>query len=96
MGYCPCGKICSKEIWRSRVCGTRNQNLKEAKVENELRELPRKDGYEKTLLPSELDDKALQMMKNMRQAGSVVSYNNAIAVGKENGGSLNLNFSWCQ
>ena len=35
-------------------------------------------------------------MKNMRQAGCVVNYNIAIAVVKENGGSLKLNFSWCQ
>ena len=44
----------------------------------------------------------------MRQAGCAVNYNIAIAIGKgivlandrtllkENGGSLNLDFSWCQ
>ena len=62
----------------------------------------------KTLLPFELDDKALRMIKNMRQPRCVVNFNIAIAVSKrivlandrtllkENGGSLNLDFSWCQ
>ena len=48
------------------------------------------------------------MIKNMRQAGCVVNYNIAIAIGKgivlendrtlwkENGRTLNLDFSWCQ
>ena len=52
------------------------KNYKEAKVENEeLRELPRKNSGAKTLLPSELGNKVLQMIKNMRQAGCVVNYN---------------------
>ena len=71
-------------------------------------ELPRKVRGAKTLLPSELDDKVLQMIKNMRQAECVVNYNIAVAIGKgtvlandrtllrENGGSLNLDLSWCQ
>ena len=59
------------------------KNYKEAKVENEeLRELPRKDRDAKTLLPSKLDDKVLQMIKNMRQARCVVNYNIAIAAAK--------------
>ena len=59
------------------------KNYKEAKVENEeLRELPRKDRDAKTLLPSKLYDKVLQMIKNMRQARCVVNYNIAIAVAK--------------
>ena len=59
------------------------KNYKEAKVENEEpRELPRKDRGAKTLLPFELDEKVLQMIKNMRQAGCVVNYNIAIAIGK--------------
>ena len=81
------------------------RNYKEAKVENEeLRELPRKDRDAKTLLPSKLDDKVLQMIKNMRQDRCVFNHNITIAVGKnivlandqtllkENGGSLNLDF----
>ena len=48
------------------------------------------------------------MIKNMRQAGCVINYNIAMAIGKwivlandrtlvkENGGSLNLDFPWCQ
>ena len=77
--------------------------FKKAKVENELlREPPRKDRGVKTLLPSELDDKVLI------KAGCVVNCNIAIAIGKrlvlandqtllkENGGCLNLDFSWCQ
>ena len=85
------------------------KKYKEVKVENEeLRELPRKDRGAKTLLPSKLDDKVLQMKKNMRQAGCVVNYNIAIATGKgialasdrtllkENCGRLNLDFLWCQ
>ena len=107
MGFCPRGKSCSKEIWDFQVNGTRS--YWEAKVQNEeLRELSRKDRGVKTLLPSELEDKVLQMIKNMRQARCVVNCNIAIAIGKgiflendrtllkENGGSLNLNFSWCQ
>ena len=35
-----------------------------------------------TLLPSLLDDKILQMIKNMRQVGCFISYNIAIAIGK--------------
>ena len=110
MGYCPWGKTCSKEIWCSRVT-VRGiiKNYKEAKVDNEeLRELPRKIRGAKTFLPSKLGDKVLQMIKNMRQAGCVVNCNIAVAIGKEivlandqtllkeNGGSSNLDFSWCQ
>ena len=81
------------------------KNYKEAKVENEeLRELSRKDRGVKTLLPSELDDKVLQMIKNMTQAGCVVNYNIAIGTGegivlannrtllKEHVASINLEF----
>ena len=84
-------------------------NAKEAKVENEeLRKLPRKDYGAKILLRSKLGDKVVEMIRNVRQAGSVVNYNIAIATGegidladdgtllKENDGSLNLEFSWCQ
>ena len=83
-------------------------NAKEAKVENEeLRKLPRKD-YGVKILRSKLGDKVVEMIRNVRQAGSVVNYNIAIAIGegidladdgtllKENDGSLNLEFSWCQ
>ena len=56
---------------------------KQAKVENEkLRELPRKDRGAKTLLPSELDDKVWQIIKNMGQDGCVVNYNIVIAIAK--------------
>ena len=85
------------------------KNYKEAIVENEeLRGLPRKDCDAKTLLPSELDDKVLQMIKNMKQTGCVVNYNIVIAIGKgiilannrnllkENSESLNLDLLWCQ
>ena len=59
------------------------KNYKEPKVENEeLRELPRKDHGAKTLLPFELDDKVLQMIKSMRKAGCVINHNIAIAIGK--------------
>ena len=78
MGFCPQGKSCSKEIWDFQVNGTRS--YWEAKVQNEeLRELSRKDRGVKTLLPSELEDKVLQMIKNMRQARCVVNCNIAIA-----------------
>ena len=83
------------------------KNYKEAKVENkELRELLSKGRGAKNLLPYELDDKVLQMIKNMTQAGSAVNYNIAIyketalakdrTLLKENCGSLNLDFSWRQ
>ena len=84
-------------------------NAKEAKVENEeLRKLPKKDFGAKILLRSKLGDKVVEMIRTMRQAGSVVNCNIAIAIGegidlandgtllKENNGSLNLDFSWCQ
>ena len=59
------------------------KKYKEIKFENEeLRELPRKTLSAKTLLPSELDDKVLQLIKNMRQARCVVNYNIAIATCK--------------
>ena len=59
------------------------KNYKEAKVENkEDRELPRKNSSVKTLPSSELGDKVLQMIKNMRQAGCVANYNITIAIGK--------------
>ena len=83
------------------------KNYKESKVENKkLRGLPRKHCSTKSLLLSELDDKVLQMINNIRQSGWVVNHNIAIAIGKEvvlaidrtlleeNGGSLNLDFSW--
>ena len=85
------------------------KNYKEAKVENEeLRELPWKDHGAKTFLPSKLDEKVLQMIKNTRQAGCIVNYNIVNAIGKGivlakdwtllkvNDGSLDLGFSWCQ
>ena len=85
------------------------KNCKEAKVENgERREFSRKNRGAKTLLSYELDDRVLPMTKNMRQAGCVINYNIAMAIGKwivlandrtlvkENGGSLNLDFPWCQ
>ena len=57
-------------------------NAKEAKVENEeLRKLPRKDYGAKILLRSKLGDKVVEMIRN-RQAGSVVNYNIAIAIGE--------------
>ena len=71
-------------------------------------ELLRKDCGTKTLRPSRLDDKVLQMIKNMRQARCVVNCNIAIAICKgivlandrillkENGGKFNLDFSWYQ
>ena len=59
------------------------KNYKEAKLENkELREIQIKDRGAKNLLPSELDDKVLQMIKNMKQNRCVVNYNIAIAIGK--------------
>ena len=68
-------------ISESMVWGT-IQNCKEAKVENEkFRELPKKDCGTKTRLPSEFNDKVLQMIKNMRQAWCVVNYNISIAIG---------------
>ena len=77
------------------------KNYKKAKVENkELRELLSKGRGAKNLFPYELDDKVLQMIKNMKQAGSVVNYNIAIfketaleedrTLLKENCGSLNF------
>ena len=80
-------------------------NYKKGKVENEEPgELPRKYCGVKTLLPSMLHDKVLHMIKFCR----CVFNNITIAIGKEivlendqtllkeNGGSLNLDFSWCQ
>ena len=85
------------------------KNYKVAKVENEeLRELPWKDHGAKIFLPSKLDEKVLQMIKNMRQARCIVNYNIVNAIGKGivlakdwtllkvNDGSLDLGFSWCQ
>lgn len=85
------------------------KNYKEAEVENEeIGELPRKKFGVKTLLPSKLEDKVLQMIKTMREAGCVVIYNISNTIGKgialandqtllkQNGGSLNLDFLWFQ
>ena len=59
------------------------KNYKETKLENkELREIQIKDRGAKNLLPSELDDKVLQMIKNMKQNRCVVNYNIAIAICK--------------
>lgn len=85
------------------------KSYKEAKTDQgELRELPRKHRGAKPLLPAEIDEKVLEMIKNMRKSGCAVNYNIAIAIGKgivlandrsllkENGGQINLDFSWCQ
>ena len=68
MGYYPWVRPAARKLGmpESTVQGI-IKNYKEAKVENEkLRELPRKDRDVKNLLPSELDDKVLQMIENMR------------------------------
>ena len=85
------------------------KSYKVAKDENEeLRELPWKYHAAKIFLPSKLDEKVLQMIKNMRQARCIVNYNIVNAIGKGivlakdwtllkvNDGSLDLGFSWCQ
>ena len=69
------------------------KNYKEAKFENdEHRKRPRKNRGAKTLPPSKLDDKVLQMKKNMRQAECVPNYN----LLKENGGNLNTFYGFKQ
>ena len=69
-------------------------------------ELPRMKRGMKTLLPSELDDKVVSMVKNMRVCGTVISRNLVAAVGKgivlandrtllkENGGHIELSDTW--
>ena len=67
----------------STVQGIIKKHNKQAKVENEeLRELPRKDRGAKTPLPTELEYKVWQIIKNMGQDGCVINYNIVIAIAK--------------
>ena len=60
-----------------------------------------------TLLPAEIDEKFIDMIKKMRKSGAFVNYNILIAVAvaittandrtllKENGGAIDLRRKWC-
>ena len=76
--------------------------------DNPVNKLPRKSRGAKTLLPKDIDEKVVNMIQSMRAARCVVNYNIAISIAKgivsandrlllkENGGNLELNYTWCQ
>ena len=84
------------------------KSYKERKGGSELNELPRKQRGAKTLLPENIDEKVIAMIKSMRAAGCIVNYNIAISIAKgivlandrsllkENGGILEFHRTWCQ
>ena len=84
------------------------KSCKERKEGSELNQLPRKQRGAKTLLPEDIDEKVIAMIKSMRAAGCVVNYNIAISIAKgivlasdrsllkENGGILEFHQTWCQ
>ena len=49
---------------------------------NDLEKLPRKHRGAKTLLPENINEKVMAMIKSMRVAGCVVNYNIAISIAK--------------
>ena len=61
------------------------KNYKDAKVGNaKLDELPKKQRGAKPLLPAELDEKVLSMIKSMRQAGCVCQLQHSYCYSKRN------------
>ena len=84
------------------------KSYKERKGGSELNELPRKQRGAKTLLPENIDEKVIAMIKSMRAASCIVNYNTAISLAKgivlandrsllkENGGILEFHQTWCQ
>lgn len=92
----------------STVRGLVKSYNKERKERTELEQLPRKHRGAKTLLPENIDEKVIAMIKSMRAAGCVVNYNIAISIAKgivlandrsllkENGGTLEFHYTWCQ
>ena len=70
--------------------------------------VPTKVRGAKPLLPEDIDAKVIAMIKNMRSAGSIVSYDITISIArgiicandktllKENGGVIDLTTTWAQ
>jgi len=70
--------------------------------------LPLKKRGRPKLLPEELDVKVIQMVKSMRQSGAVINFNIILAIAKgiilandrtllkENGGTVELGYKWCE
>ena len=62
----------------SQRCEKLSRSIKKSNLK-----MKNSENSQETLLPSELDDKVLQLIKNMRQARCVVNYNIAIATCKQ-------------
>ena len=70
--------------------------------------LPKKSRGAKTLLPKDIDDKVIAMIKSMREAATGVTYDMTISIArgivcandrtllKDNGGNIDLSISWAQ
>ena len=70
------------------------KSYKERKEGSKLNELPRKQRVAKTLLPENVDEKVIAMIKSMRAAGLVLANDRSLL--KENGGILEFHQTWCQ
>ena len=78
----------------------------DSSYQSNIESLPKRPRGAKTMLPEELDEKVIAMIKNMRSAGSVISYDITIAIArgivlandrtllKENGGYIDLTAIW--
>ena len=58
------------------------KSYKERKGGSELNELQRKQRGAKPLLPENIDEKVIAMIKSMRAVGCIVNYNIAISIAK--------------
>ena len=87
------------------------KSMRERQLENpneELVTVPQKEIGRHTLLPTEIDQKVMEMINTMRESGAVVNYNilTAVAVGivtandrtmlRENGGTIEFGRKWCE
>ena len=87
------------------------KSFKETQKENpntDLKVVPKKKLGRPTLLPEEIDQKVMIMIKKMRESGAVINYSiiTAVATGiviandrtllKENGGRITLGIKWCE
>ena len=85
--------------------------FKETQKENpntDLEVVPKRKRGRPTLLPEEIDQKVMIMIKKMRESGAVINYSiiTAVATGiviandrtllKENGGTITLGIKWCE
>ena len=87
------------------------KSFKETQRENpntDLEVVPKRKRGRPTLLPEEIDQKVMMMIKKMRESGAVISYSiiTAVATGiirandrallKENGVTITLGIKWCE